>query len=91
MTVNYAAKRRKALEAGQTFFVGRVCERHRELRGQRRAKSGDCPQCIRDRMARPEIRAKTKKRLKRRLEAIKAGTYSPRPYRKAAQKIAPAG
>jgi hypothetical protein len=41
--------RKAAMAAGEMFFNGKVCARHPELNGQRRAKSGGCPQCIADR------------------------------------------
>jgi hypothetical protein len=40
------------------FYVGKVCVRHPELKGQRRTKSRACHQCIVERMrvARKELR-----------------------------------
>jgi hypothetical protein len=50
------AKAKAALAAGEKLFVGKVCPRHPELEGQRRAKSRQCPACIRERMNAPPNR-----------------------------------
>lgn len=61
----FAARRRQARAAGETFFVGNPCNDHPELKGERRTKSGGCPKCIRERMALPENRKATRDRMVR--------------------------
>jgi hypothetical protein len=81
----------KAQAAGEMFFTGRVCKKHPELAGRRRAKSGGCPSCIRERAAkRRKKTGKAEYNRKRRLRraAIKAGVIVPRKYRKANEKAA---
>jgi hypothetical protein len=51
---------------GITF--GKVCERHPELKGERR--SDNCPGCHRDRLSTPEARRKRKERRERRGMAL---------------------
>jgi hypothetical protein len=80
--------RKEALAAGEMFFTGRVCKKHKELRGKRRSKNYGCPACLRERTQKRRKKAskawhKSKSVYQRkRLDAIKAGTWSPRPYRK---------
>lgn len=38
--------RKKAIETGAMLYVGKVCGRHPELKGQRRVKSRNCPKCL---------------------------------------------
>jgi hypothetical protein len=68
--------RNTALQAGETFYKGNVCESHPDLNGKRRAKSGGCPKCIVDRMAKHRTTAKYERakaaRQKRRREARRA-------------------
>jgi hypothetical protein len=64
-------KRTEAIKAGSMFYTGKICERHPELKGQRRVKSRNCHKCIVDRMRRT---AREKRRTK---------PYVRGPYRKA--------
>lgn len=44
----------EARATGRMFYVGKVCSKHPELKGERRAKNGNCHKCICERMrARP--------------------------------------
>jgi hypothetical protein len=76
---------KEARAAGLTFYTGKVCKRHPELAGQRRAAQGNCPGCIRDRMRkhRKKNRKEIRRRNNERYAAIKAGTHTPRKYRRA--------
>jgi hypothetical protein len=75
---------KEARAAGEMFYTGKVCRKHKELKGQRRAANGNCPGCIRDRMAkRPNKRGALLK--KRWRERVRAG-HVPRKYRKANEK-----
>lgn len=84
-------KKREAQEAGLMFFKGNVCPRHPHLDGLRRAKSGGCPDCIRERqrVSRAKLGEEHKKtrreRNRAKRKAIKAGTWEPRAYRKAGE------
>jgi hypothetical protein len=65
--------RKQARERGEMFYTGKVCERHPKLRGKRRTKSNNCPECIRERMATPHSRKLLYEARARRKEAMKAG------------------
>jgi hypothetical protein len=71
-------KKREAQEAGLMFFKGNICPRHVELDGLRRAKSGGCPSCIRERTNKRRKKMGRKEYNRRQNEkraAIKAGEH----------------
>jgi hypothetical protein len=82
---------KEARERGEMFFHDRVCDDHPELNGVRRTASRACPSCIRERMGSKRqgaSKAWHKRRAeyeRKRREAKKAGTWSPRKYRKAGE------
>jgi hypothetical protein len=49
---------KEARASGAMFYTGKVCERHTELKGKRRAKSGNCHLCIVERMRRTRAKKK---------------------------------
>jgi hypothetical protein len=78
-----------ARAAGEMFFIGNVCKKHKELKGRRRTASGGCPSCILERVnrRRKKMGSKAWNRRRRKLyAAIKAGKHVPRKYRKANEK-----
>jgi hypothetical protein len=83
---------KEARAAGEMFYTGKVCRKHKELKGHRRAANGNCPGCIRDRMKQYKkkggtaLRKHRKEYRSRMRAAMKAGTWSPRQYRKANEK-----
>jgi hypothetical protein len=48
---------KEARERGEMFYTGKVCKRHPELKGRRRASNGNCHACICERMSSPHSRA----------------------------------
>ena len=54
-------RRIEAIEADAKFYTGKLCKRHPELKGQRRAKNRNCHKCIVERMQRTR-RAEKKRR-----------------------------
>ena len=44
------ARRKAAIASGAMFYVGKPCERHPELKGERRTNSNGCHNCIVERM-----------------------------------------
>lgn len=45
MTTKAQKRRRKATDAGETHFIGRVCSKHPELKGRRTIRRARCPGC----------------------------------------------
>jgi hypothetical protein len=41
---------KEARERGEKFYTGKVCARHPEERGRRRAANGNCHACVVERM-----------------------------------------
>jgi hypothetical protein len=76
---------KEARAAGLIFYTGKVCKRHPELEGQRRASNGHCHVCIVERMRkhRKKNRAAINRDRRERHAATKAGTHTPRKYRRA--------
>jgi hypothetical protein len=62
------AKSIAAVAAGEKFFTGKVCAKHPDLKGKRRAKSRQCPACIRERMSSPHNQKRRKERRAERIE-----------------------
>jgi hypothetical protein len=81
--------RKEAIAVGAIFYVSKVCPRHPELAGQRRAAQGNCHACIVERMQRH--RNKNRKAYNRRYrkwrQDVKAGKRTTRKYRRASEVV----
>jgi hypothetical protein len=78
---------KEARAEGVMTYTGKVCKRHPELNGERRAKNGLCVACKLDynRATRAKNRKAYNARVNARRAAIRAGTHVPRKYRRASE------
>jgi hypothetical protein len=85
--------RKEAIERGSMFYTGKVCNRHPELNGERRLKSGNCHLCVVERVQ--KHRAKNRKAYNRkrreRYSAIASGAHVPKKYRYAKKAASAVG
>jgi hypothetical protein len=80
---------KEARAAGAMFYTGKVCAKHPELKGQRRAKSGNCHACVVERMQkhRKKNGKAYNRRRRERYAEVREGVRVPRKYRKAGEVV----